>query len=121
MTLFRQGDFTLHSGSKSWLKIDCDALTDDDWATLAIAVYEHGIKFRRVIGVPQGGLKFAYALEPYRFPNPEYPVLIVDDVMTTGNSMEEMRAKYPGSIGVVVWARGRCPDWIEPINRYWED
>ena len=116
MTLFKTGYFTLHSGSKSYWKIDCDALTDNDWRTLAQMVYERVGHFRRVIGVPQGGLKLALALRHLCFPNPEYPTLLVDDVLTTGASMEKLRETTAGAcIGAVVFARGACPDWIIPI------
>jgi len=115
MSLFRLGDFTLHSGNKSYYKIDCDALTDKDWATLARMIYESVGKFRKVVGIPNGGLKLAQALKPYRFPNPEYPTLIVDDVLTTGNSMEEIRKTMGDCIGAVVFARNKCPNWITPL------
>ena len=118
-TLFRSGDFTLHSGAKSNLFIDCDALTDEDWSTLAKVIYESVGRFREVIGIPRGGLKLAEALKPYCFPNPEYPVLIVDDVLTTGNSMEEKRAEIKDDcIGAVVFARAKCPSWIKTIFNY---
>ena len=116
MSLFRLGDFTLHSGSKSYFRIDCDALTDDDWKCLARMVYELCKPFRKVVGVPLGGLKLAGALKPYCFPSPEYPVLIVDDVLTTGNSMEEIRKSVGTDCkGAVVFARDRCPSWITPL------
>jgi len=37
MNLFQFGDFSLHSGSKSKWKIECDALTDEDVEALAQA------------------------------------------------------------------------------------
>lgn len=118
MALFRLGDFTLHSGDKSFFKIDCDALTDEDWATLARLIYESVPRFKKVIGIPDGGLKLAKALKVYRFPNPENPVLIVDDVLTTGKSMERIRQSVGDDcIGVVVFARGECPSWITPLFR----
>lgn len=118
--LFQLGGFTLHSGAKSNWKIDCDALTDKDWEALAYMIYEKlgEPRFRKVIGIPTGGLKLANALERYRFPSPKpkYPILIVDDVLTTGNSMEEMKAKTKGEvIGAVVFARDECPDWVVPL------
>ena len=118
MGLFKLGDFTLHSGGKSFFKIDCDALTDEDWATLARLTYESVPKFKKVIGIPDGGLKLAKALRAYRFPNPENPVLVVDDVLTTGKSMERVRQSVGANcIGVVVFARGECADWITPLFR----
>jgi len=116
MNLFKLGDFILHSGQKSYWKIDCDALTTEDWVTLARIVYESVGKFRKAIGIPIGGLKLAKALKSYQFSNPEYPILIVDDVLTTGKSMERLRQEINDKcIGVVVFARGECPDWITPL------
>lgn len=111
--LFKLGDFPLHSGGRSSFFIDCDALTDEDWGALANEIENRVPHFREVIGIPTGGLKLAEALKPYRFPNPEYPILIVDGVLTTGKSMEEEKAKhYEPVIGAVVFARGNCPSWI---------
>lgn len=115
MTLFRIGDFALHSGDRSRWKIECDSLTDEDWAALALMVVERVKPFTAVRGVPRGGLKLAKALEPYRsFGN---GVLIVDDVLTTGASMEQARRGRDSAQGAVVFARGECPDWVTPLFR----
>ena len=124
MALFRLGEFILHSGSKSFWKIDCETLTDEDWATLARIIYESVPRFRRVIGIPKGGMKLAEALEPYCSFEKGHPLLIVDDVLTTGKSMEKMKKDIgEDCIGAVVFARGKCPDWIESVvtvnNRLW--
>lgn len=122
MTIFKTGDFTFHSGSKSNFKIDLDDLTDEDWAALADQVGRNcWHKFGMVVGVPHGGTKFAQALAPYvteGSPN----ILIVDDVFTTGASMEEMRADvkkvYPDqwSFGIVVFTRTEnLPTWVFPM------
>ena len=110
--LFRRGDFTLHSGGRSNFRIDCDALTDNDWETLAVLIASK-VTFGVVIGVPTGGFMLAQKLAPYITKGGG--TLIVDDVLTTGISMEEMRKNYPGAIGIVVFARGKCPDWITPL------
>ena len=44
-------------------------------------------------------------------------MLIVDDVFTTGASMEALHT--PGDIGAVVFARGLCPSWITPLFQMW--
>ena len=121
MNLFQSGDFTLHSGEHSAFKIHCDVLTPADWETLAAMVAAR-IPFRFAVGVPKGGLPFARALlrhEDRR--RDDLPVLIVDDVLTTGASMEETRASMLNCpiVGVVVFARRECPDWIHPICRMW--
>lgn len=114
--LFNIGRFFLHSGHESNFKIDCDALSDEDWTSLARIIYERLSPFRKVIGIPEGGLNLAKALKPYCLPNPEYPTLIVDDVLTTGNSMDSMRNSLNDNVkGCVVFARGKCPEWITPI------
>ncbi len=116
MTLFVNEPFVARSGSVLDWKIDCDALTDSDLATLAQQV-AGWLSFSCVVGVPRGGLRFAAALELYLKLCPHPTVLIVDDVLTTGQSMEKMKARFPAYfvIGVVIFARGMCPGWVKPI------
>lgn len=117
--LFKSGNFTSHSGLELSWKIDCDALTDDDLATLAIVVSQT-LAFKDVHGVPTGGLRFAEALRRYIKDDDRLPTLIVDDVLTTGKSMEDMKKSLgcAGEIcGVVIFARpgAKVPPWIEPL------
>lgn len=109
--LFQTGAFILHSGLEASFKIDADALTDKDWATLARLITTRIPPFGQVEGVPSGGLQLAAELEIYKT---EGPLLIVDDVLTTGGSMEEWRAGRE-AIGAVVFARSDCPNWIIPL------
>lgn len=111
MSLFWTGEFRLHSGAESNFKIECDALTDEDWATLALLTTTRIPPFGQVEGVPSGGLRFATELEPHAT---EGPLLIVDDVLTTGQSMEKQRGRRD-ALGVVVFARNECPEWITPL------
>ena len=114
MNLFKLGDFILHSGQKGNFKIDCDALTELDLKTLAYIIAKE-FRFSKVVGIPTGGTKLAEACEVW---TKKYgPMLIVDDVLTTGASMEEEKEKhsYLHVIGVVVFARGPCPSWVHPI------
>ena len=69
MHLFETGEFKLSSGKKSDWKIECDALVPSDWDTLALIVSK-AYKFNRVVGIPEGGLPFAEALEPYAMKQP---------------------------------------------------
>jgi orotate phosphoribosyltransferase len=117
MNLFEKKKWTMHSGDTSDFKIECDALTCDDWDTIAYLISKH-FSFVNVVGVPLGGLALAKALKKYK--KSLGPLLIVDDVLTTGTSMEEMKDTYlerynNNIIGVVVFARGKCPNWITPI------
>jgi len=113
MSLFNKGDFSLHAGTKSNFFIDCDNLTEEDWDALASIAVINLPQFKEVKGIPRGGIPFANALEKYATGDSMDPVLIVDDVLTTGVSMTEV---YTGvEIGVVAFARGICPFWVTPL------
>lgn len=107
VSLFRTGSFSLASGESSRWKIDCDALTDDDWKALAVMAVEMLAPFQSVYGVPSGGCPFELALAKYETGRRDDPVLIVDDVWTTGGSWRRFRDQYlPGAVhGCVVFAR----------------
>jgi len=120
LNLFQLGDFTLSSGRKSDVKIDCDALSDESIQALAWMMKRMLLPFGTVEGIPQGGLRLAAELAKHSLPTSKRH-LIVDDVLTTGASMEKARDKYlhqPDRIvlGVVIFARGpRVPLWIKPL------
>lgn len=115
MSLFNFGKFKLHSGNISNFKIDCDYLSDDDIEALAKVVSDI-IEFGKVIGIPRGGIRFAKALEKYCLSGDD-TTLIVDDVFTTGSSMEEakselLKVSHMPVVGVVIFARNTCPWWV---------
>ena len=116
--LFQLGDFALHTGTvTSRWKIECDALTTADWETLAELIAGR-VEFRRVVGIPEGGMKLERALRTHeQVSRPDLPILIVDDVLTTGASMEDRRQAVGrrDAVGAVVFARGPCPDWVYPL------
>ena len=124
-TLFVKKDFVMHSGGLAHYKIECDALTDKDLDTLAFVVAnkaklitgENRTGIRQVYGVPRGGVRFAEAFQPYLDTKWGTLRLIVDDVLTTGKSMEEARLRigWGDAIGVVIFARHDTPNWIKPI------
>jgi len=128
MALFRLGEFKLASGAVATWKIDCDALTGDDWHALAAMAAEALPPFGVVESVPRGGDRFADALREYSraccvsYQHPAHdwcrgqplPLLIVEDVVTTGGSMERIRADRL-AVGVCVFARGPCPWWVTPL------
>jgi len=111
MNLFSLGWFRSSSGQVLPWKIDCDALTSKDWHCIA-TIIAHSIQFSEVEGVPKGGLALADALMEYR--SEGAGLLIVDDVLTTGKSMEELRGDRDAT-GIVLFARGSCPDWVKPL------
>lgn len=120
MNLFQEGAFEARSGVLPW-KVECDELTAADWAWAAARVAErYWIRYIHV--VPRGGLKFARALSQYQDRAGEH-TLIVDDVLTTGDSMEKARRQctlkgFP-CVGIVMFARIRPASWIEPIWQFW--
>jgi len=113
MSLFQRGRFQLHSGDVAYWKIDCDALTDGDIDTLASLAFDVLPSFGLVEGVPNGGLRLAASLQAYSRKGVD-KLLIVDDVLTTGASMEEQRAGRD-AIGLVIFARGPAPGWVTPL------
>lgn len=120
MNLFNIGNFKLHSGKESNFKIDCDALSYEDIEYLAEIIYKKYSSFWKVYGIPEGGRRLAYALSKYSKTKGDY-VLVVDDVLTTGQSMKKTMNRFHGSVwGVVIFARGKCPEFVEPIFQMWK-
>lgn len=117
MSLFNLGNFILSSGISSEFKIDCDFLTDEDLETIAKIIYENNKSFGCVIGIPTGGLRLSKILQKY-IDKTSKTLLIVDDVLTTGQSMIEIFEKFKKTteiIGAVIFARNSCPDWVMPL------
>jgi len=105
MNLFQLGSFVSHAGKKLNWKIECDALTDEDWECIAEMIAER-TRFGSVYGIPRGGVKLQKALEKYVIPG--HPIrLVVDDVYTTGKSMKDVMTGT--DLGFVVFARSRIP------------
>lgn len=116
MGLFIKEKVQLNSGKISNFKIECDALTDEDWECLAYLASKK-IKFKSVVSVPTGGDTFAKYLSEYTIDDETLPTLICDDVLTSGGSMERKKSELNinNVIGVVAFTRGTCPDWITPL------
>ncbi len=117
MGLFELGDFTSHSGKLLHWKIECESLTDDDWDCLAFMIQEKQ-EFQEVIGIPRGGIPLAEALDKYKTFNMSAPLLIVDDVLTTGNSFLEFdrgRGLCPYIVRWVVFSRIDPPNGINSL------
>ena len=108
--LFEQGRFVLHSGTATNWLINCDVLSKESLDTLARIITDKVGPFGECVGIPRGGLRIASALQNYVTSGPR---LLVDDVLTSGASMEEMRCE--GDKGAVIFARGPCPGWIVPV------
>ena len=122
MNLFQKVNFISHSRKPLDWKLQCDALTNEDWECIAYLISKR-FEFDYVVGIPEGGMKLAKALEKYKTKTYPNTTLIVDDVLTTGTSMENKKKKFFKNdlcLGVVLFARGECPEWITPIFQMME-
>ena len=120
MNLFQSVDFVSHSGLELKWKIECDALSDPEWFTISQMIMEISVPFKEAIGIPRGGTKLGNLLNQYGTGKREDPVLLVDDVLTTGESMKQFKTKrswrYPSDyIGWVVFARTKTPKWVTAL------
>ena len=118
--LFQRIDFTSHSGLDLTWKIEMDALTRDEWECIAHMIFELSPPFKEAIGIPRGGVKLGKLLNLHGTGKREDPICIVDDVLTTGGSMNEFKQKRhwrnPSKyIGWVVFARNKPPSWVKAL------
>ena len=119
--LFQKVDFKSHAGLDLSWKIEMDALSDNEWKCIAHMIIELSQPFQAAIGIPRGGLKLSGYLNDYGSTQKESdPYLIVDDVMTTGGSMEVFKKEHFNDkyvIGWVVFARSKVPIWCDALFR----
>ena len=116
ISIFQTGSFDTPQGIVPW-QIACEHLKLDDWEALAIMLSEMISPFGLVEAASPGGQAFANSLLKHASTG---PLLIVDDVLTTGRTMEKARAGRR-STGAVVFSQGPVvPGWITPIFRMWE-
>jgi len=128
--LFQSVDFKSHSGLDLTWKIEMDALSDSDWFTISRMIREYSEPFSEAVGIPTGGVKLGNLLNQYGTGKDEDPILIVDDVLTTGDSMEDYKRsieyiyihhrkrtkRNPANyIGWVVFARTKPPEWVNAL------
>lgn len=133
--LFEFGWFDAHSGFQLPWKIDCDAWTDESLRGVA-KMLKWKFAFDEVFAVPSleglgrnpAGPRLARILREEHAPDHGYPPLIVDDVLTTGRSIEEMRASVMRNrplaqpIGFVLYSRApqdgaalARPTWVHSL------
>lgn len=112
--LFKWGKFIGAGGDELDWKIECDALSDEDWRCIANASVGRLGQFSGVAYVPTGGRHLAKAFEPYRVAGAN-KWLVVDDVWTTGASMRRHVAemKIENWTGFVAFARGPLPSHVQ--------
>lgn len=101
----------------SHFRIDEEEISDKDLEYVAW-LYSRTQKYGLVLSIPTGGDRFAKFLRAYSDVVNSSTVLIVDDVLTTGTSMNELKNMMDRKLdirGVVLFSRGETPDWITPI------
>lgn len=130
-SIFQRGDFLLNSGVHSGWKLELDEATDAEMSVFAyMAMQTARIPlFGSVCPVPKGkseslidnAQRIADAMLPYVVPGIN-STLIVDDVYTTGGSINQARldynAQHPSignTIGFVLWARNPPPSWVRAL------
>ena len=118
--LFQKINFTSHSGLDLTWKIEMDALSRGDWECIAQMIFELSPPFREAIGIPRGGVKLGKLLNLHGTGKKEDPICIVDDVLTTGGSMDEFKTKRQwrnptNYIGWVVFSRSQTPHWVNAL------
>lgn len=118
---FHKDPVTLHSGGKSHWLVRSDLMFADEHLRKAVISF-WGLVLSRlrprpafVLGVPRGGVPWAKALAQrieaiYIEPDGEIPeegeVVVVDDVVTTGHSLNEFRPDIPVRVSLAVVSRG---------------
>ena len=121
MDLFQSVNFKSHSGLNLTWKIEMDALSEQDWFTIKKMIMEITPPFREAVGIPSGGVKLGDLLNEHATGKEGDPICIVDDVLTTGGSMEYFLSQYQRNrrpftaIGWVVFARTQCPPWVTAL------
>ena len=118
--LFQKINFTSHSGLDLTWKIEMDALSREDWECISHMIIELSPRFKEAVGIPRGGVKLGKLLNQYGTGKREDPICIVDDVLTTGGSMDEFKTKRqwrnPSKyIGWVVFSRSQTPHWVNAL------
>ena len=118
--LFQSVDFKSHSGLDLTWKIEMDALSHKEWECIAKMIMELSPPFKEAVGIPRGGNILGKLLNQHGTGKREDPICIVDDVLTTGGSMNEFKRKRAWRnpteyIGWVVFARTEPPDWVSAL------
>jgi hypothetical protein len=102
--LFRQCDFISHAGIPMSWKIECDAKSDEEWITLAKMIRDTERRpWRQAVGIPRGGVALGKALDAYSTGNPDHPIMIADDVYTTGTSFIEFKEEFYADVATMEW------------------
>ena len=111
-----------------YLHINCKALTDEDWNSIAFLLSKKLSNFKRTIGVPKSGKILAEKMEKYATDKDSLPTLICDDTLISSASLNKFKSILQASesyggvryvddkfIGAVAFLGGKCPQWVTPL------
>jgi hypothetical protein len=122
INLFQWGKFTSHAGLELNWKIECDAISKEEWKCLARIIREKETKnWCRAEGIPRGGIPLAQELDKFSTRSNSDPVLICDDIWTTGTSFNDyIQEHYPNwlqaqGIKWVIFSRGMTHDGVKSL------
>jgi hypothetical protein len=117
--LFKEVDFISHAGVPLSWKLECEALSIAEWSCLAKMILEYEKRpFSIAMGIPRGGVLLANALDRYGTNKAKDPILVVDDVYTTGTSFREYCEDLFPDRDVIKWcvfARKPTTDGVKAL------
>ena len=97
-------NFISHAGLPMTWKIECDAISPDEWNCLARMIRENEPQnWQKAVGIPRGGCPLGEALDEYSTGVSTDPVLIADDVYTTGMSQKVFKEEHYKDIATIQW------------------
>ena len=104
MDLFQDVDVVGHAGGRLTWKIECDALSTEEWRVLGNLILHYEKRpFRVAIGIPTGATELGNILNQYATGESQHPVLVVDDVYTTGTSFREFKEAHYKDEHIIQW------------------
>lgn len=122
--MFKFKNFKSHTGKLLSWKIECNDLSKDDIKCITNVII-HRISYQHVLCPPTKSKqlrRLIALLKHHATKEGRYAYLIIDDVLTTGKSMEQEYQFLQNHgiekrliTGIVIFARNECPHWITPI------
>ena len=102
--LFQKINFISHSGIPMTWKIECDSISLKEWECIAYMIKEvEQQPWRKAIGIPRGGVTLGLCLDEFSTGLESDPILIADDVYTTGKSFKDFVNENHPNDATIQW------------------